>query len=234
MGFVVKYESRNTHVVKGTRQRYAANPASGYIEGIMSRRWRAAVTPATVIVIVTGCFHLYRGAPLDGVVFLTVGAALIASGFMSAPALTPAVVPSAKPRRYRPAAPRRIGAIGIALVAGTIAGSTGRYSIGEAVLVIVIGLPVLIASWPERRGEFAAESGPPMLRAEWAWAGLGLAVALWELAAYLLEGSPRAEHAHPSISDLLDPALNIAPARAAFALCWVLTGYALLRWRRQP
>ncbi|GAB3560274.1 hypothetical protein [Spelaeicoccus albus] len=190
----------------------------------MSTRWLRTLTPATLIVIVTGCFHLYRGAPLDGAVFLAVGAALVADGLL----------PRSAEVRVDPGVPPWPWCAVVAVAAGVAGGASARYSIADAVLVFVIGLPVVVAVWPRRAAGFTPESGAPMVRAGWAWACVGLAAALWELTTYLLEVSPSGDYRHPSISDLVDPALNPPPARAAFVVCWVALGYCLLRWRRRP
>lgn len=231
----------------------------------MSKRWRAALAPATLIVIVTGGFHLYRGAPLDGVVFLAVGAGLLVDGLLrgdpaaggssagspaggsaagssaaGSPAASPARVPRIGTRRTSiagridPLLPDRRWCAVVCAAAAIAAGSAARYSIADVVLVLAIGSPVFAAVWPERAVAFAPDAGRPVLRASWAWTCVGLAAALWELTAYLPERSPSGDSVHPSISDLVDPVLDFAPARAGFAACWVVAGYGLLRWRRRP
>ncbi|MGN6742564.1 MAG: hypothetical protein ACTHJL_04615 [Amnibacterium sp.] len=66
------------------------------------------------------------------------------------------------------------------------------------------------------------------------WATLAIAVAVWELLAFLLGlPSPTATLRHPAISDLLDPVADLPVGRALLAAAWTFTGLALLRRGRR-
>src|SRR5699024_9518076 len=110
----------------------------------------------------------------------------------------------------------------IAVAAAIAGGAIPRYSVADAVLVLIIGVPVFAACWPNRSFSYTPVSGAPVVRAGWAWTGLGLALALWELSAFLLEDSPAATYIHPTISELFEPALALQPTRAVFAGCWAI------------
>jgi hypothetical protein len=58
---------------------------------------------------------------------------------------------------------------------------------------------------------------------------VGLVAALNELTAYLLETSPAADWRHPAFSDVMDPVLGWAPARAILVLAWLAGGVWLVR-----
>ena len=74
----------------------------------------------------------------------------------------------------------------------------------------------LLAPWPP----------PPVLRRRAGlWAGLGAALALWELASF--RQHPRAEH--PTFSSLANDVFDSHPARALGLLAWVVAAAALAR-----
>ena len=66
------------------------------------------------------------------------------------------------------------------------------------------------------------------------WAIAGIAICGWELASFVLERVyPGQKSAHPAISDLLDPALDVTWGRALFIAGWLLLGLLLLVPRRR-
>jgi hypothetical protein len=170
-----------------------------------------------VILTITGCFHLYRGAPVDGAVFLGVAAWL-------------AVVETRTPAaRVAPVAeseallPQRLVLVGAPLVVAALT-LAPRYGRVDVVLVGALGLVAVVVAATRGEGVVPVRRG----RA-WPYAVVGLVAALNELTAYLLETSPAADWRHPAFSDVMDPVLGWAPARGLLVLAWLAAGIWLLR-----
>ncbi|HEX6310210.1 MAG TPA: hypothetical protein VF152_01125 [Acidimicrobiia bacterium] len=107
-----------------------------------------------------------------------------------------------------------------ALVLGTTESFTWPAALltaGSAVLVVLLAARTGLRRPPSR----AAVPPSGIL----AWLGLGVAVGVWWLSAYLQ--SPRSDH--PTVSSLLDAADAHVPLRAAVFLGWLLLGVTLAR-----
>lgn len=173
--------------------------------------------PAIVILFVTGCFHIFRGAPIDGVAFLAVTSALVI-----AEAVAPAEVIGAQPApRTSPERHRSYAAV--AVVALLVA-ALPRYGVSTALLICLLGLVALAdaATRPEfeqpRRGSRV-----------WPYAVIGVGAALNELAAYLMQTYAGADaDRFPALSDILNPVVGWAPTRALLVGLWLAGGVGLL------
>lgn len=179
------------------------------------RPWPDALWIA--VPVLAGLVQLLRGEAADAVVFL-VPAFLLAAD--SAGAL---------PRIGGP--PRTVTAL---LPAGTVAAGavlalTPRHGPADGAAVVLLGVAVLSAAWPDPAVR-APAADAPFRRSAAIWATLALAVAVWELLAFLL-GLPSAAASlrHPAISDLLDPVADVPIGRAGLVAAWALAGLALLR-----
>ncbi|MGA8247868.1 MAG: hypothetical protein WB797_13275 [Nocardioides sp.] len=175
--------------------------------------WPPWAHPAIVIVVITGWFHLYRGAPVDGVVFLGVGCWL---------AVTEARAPAPVVDELAVAGPRRSSVRTLVAVAGVLT-LAPRYGSVDVMVVGLLGIAaVLLAA---TRGDVA----PPVRRGPaWPYAVVGLVAALNELTAYLLETSPAADWRHPAFSDVMNPVFAWAPTRGLLVLVWLAGGLWLL------
>lgn len=177
-------------------------------------RWPRSSHPAIVILLITGCFHVYRGAPLDGVVFLGVGGWLAVS---EARAPAPSVDTLLSP------IPRRQTTWGLVALTAVLTAAP-RYGVLD---VVVVGL---LGAWAVVLAGTRGDATPPVRRgAAWPYALVGLAAALNELTAYLLQTSPLTDWRHPAFSDLMDPVFAWPPTRAILVLAWLLGGLWLLR-----
>ena len=167
-----------------------------------------------VILFITGCFHVYRGAPLDGVVFLGVGGWL---------AVTEARSPAPSVDCFMAPQSHRRASWGLVVIAGVLA-LAPRYGLLDVLVVGLLGGgAVLLAA---TRGD----ATPPVRRgAAWPYAVIGLVAALNELTAYLLQTSPAADWRHPAFSDLMDPVFDWPPTRGLQVLAWLAGGIWLLR-----
>lgn len=169
-----------------------------------------------MIVVVAGCFHFYRGAPLDGVMFLAVGGWLAVTESRG-----PA--PSVDSLESRP---RRAPQAGLVLVVAVLTVAP-RYGPADVVVVGMLGSAAVVLA--ATRGD----SAPPARRGPlWPYAVVGLVAALNELTAYLLETSPAADWRHPAVSDLVDPLFAWLPTRGLLVLAWLAGGLWL--WRLLP
>lgn len=181
---------------------------------------RRVAQPWTLILVITGLFQVFRGAPIDGTFFLVVALVLVmdALGWVSGP-------DRAQPN---PIQPRRSVMIGAAAVLGTLMVIAPRHGIVEGLIVSAIGLSVLFLAWPSH-GDTDA-SAVPLRRSAILWSVIGVACCLLEVSSFLL-GLPSldAQFTHPSISLLLDPVLDTPEGRIAFTALWLLGGIALLR-----
>ena len=167
-----------------------------------------------MILAITGCFHLYRGAPVDGVVFLGVAAwlSVVETRMPAAPVTHPGAL-----------LPPRLVLVGAPLVAAALT-LAPRYGRVDVVVVGTLGLVAVVIAGTRGEGVVPVRRG----RA-WPYAVVGLVAALNELTAYLLETSPAADWRHPAFSDVMDPVLGWAPARAVLVLAWLAAGVWLLR-----
>jgi hypothetical protein len=184
--------------------------------------------PWTAILLVTGGFQVYRGAPVDGVMFLIVGGMLV-------------VETERGPSRYLkvlddirvPMTMAGPAAVGAAVVLAT-AVVTPRYGKADMVVVGLTGVVVLALAWPEASG--SASEG--LLDGRWrstafAWSILGVLASLWELTEYFLgRPSTAASHDHPALSDLVDPLLRTSAGRMVCTVLWLGGLYFLLRRER--
>ncbi|WP_280268346.1 hypothetical protein [Nocardia wallacei] len=116
-------------------------------------------------------------------------------------------------------------AVGLA-AAGALA---DPFSWQATALVVVPGIVVFAAVIVRPPGRTAAD--PALRRGTSVWGGLLAAALAWE--AYAFARQPdwlRASAAHPTLSTLLDPALEQGPMRFAAWLVWLAAG-CWLAWR---
>ncbi len=176
---------------------------------------RRLARPWTVILVATGLFQVFRGAPVDGAFFLLLAAVLVVDelGLVALPAVR---------------TPRLAVLAATAIVLGTLMVLAPRHGLVEGLIVSGIGLTVLLLAWPDPRPADAARA--PLRRAGILWAVVAVAACLIEVVSFLLGvPSEAAKFAHPSISLLLDPALDTIEGRVVFTALWLVVGIALLR-----
>ncbi len=182
--------------------------------------WTTAAWVA--ILILTGGFQIYRGAPVDGAVFLAMAVALILD--------LSGVLPSPRNAEWRPS---RIILICVLGAAAAVLALTPRHGPGDGIAIAVSGILVFLVAWPQPASADDRDSWTPrMRRAATLWACVGIAVCLWELAMYFL-GTYVNRYAFPALSDLLNPLLDHPIGRILFAAAWLLGGVALMRRGRE-
>ena len=181
------------------------------------------VWPWLVVLAFTGCFHLYRGAPIDGVVYLLVALALALDASGVLPTVSRASSPAARPLVLIPAA----------ALCGVVLVFAPRHSVADGIVVVAIGATVLALAWPDRSpasGTGAELDGRALRRSAVLWATASILGCLWELGAFFLgQSSPTAEYDFPPLSTLVGPLLDEPLGRAVLVTLWLLGGFALLR-----
>ena len=120
-------------------------------------------------------------------------------------------------------------AIVAAVVYALIIGGFGRYSWPATVAVVVPGAMALILTWREEsypRGDMAPLDRVGAI----AWISAFVGLALWELAALLLQPSLTTDsYTHPTISVLTDPLLATHPGRSITLLLWLGLGWFIMQ-----
>jgi hypothetical protein len=197
-------------------------------------RLRAVASPWTVILILTGGFQYYRGAPVDGTIFIALAAALVLDAL--------GLIPLDAVHARRPA---RSLVFVIALVFTTLLVLAPPNGLIDQLTLAIIGLAALAVAWPESAPEAVRASvpGSPAQRSEGThrrssaftraavlWAALGVAVCVWEMVAFFMGPvNTPAAFAHPTLSSLFEPLVGWPPGRFVFVSVWLLGGAALLR-----
>lgn len=188
--------------------------------------WPTSVVLWVVTLTIMAAFQFWRGAPIDGAIFaaLTAGLVIERAVRMRRPAAPDPVATPAP----SPSIPRLPLVVGAALAAGlalVLAPRTGPVSIA---LVVALGLAAVALVW--HRGPGARESSPESRRrSRIAWGSIGIALCLWEAAAYILSVTvPRGWIGFPTVSLLLEPAVDFDPSRALLAAAWLTVGVWLV------
>jgi hypothetical protein len=170
--------------------------------------WRA--TPF-LIIVVAGLFHLGRGAPVDGIVFLATAAAL---------ALAEVTDPAPPKDRGIPAP-----AVLMAIPAGWVIAMWQPGTVPIAVAVGLTGPPMLYLAL--RRGGHAEHTDAGSW---WPWAVTGVAICLWELTSFLQQSdAATANPDHPTLSAVLEPIFDHNPGRTVMIVVWLAAGIFLAR-----
>ena len=189
-----------------------------------SLRLRLTIAAWITILILTGGFQFYRAAIPDGAVFIAMAIALIVgeTGILS----------RLDGKGLRPR--RLVVAIALAVDAAVLV-LTPRHGYADGIAIAGTGLLVFLVAWPnEPSGDTAPEPWVPrMTRAAIAWAILGIAFCIWELAMYFLGYGQDGRTAFPALSDILDPVLDNPIGRLLGAAAWLAGGIALTRRGRK-
>lgn len=177
--------------------------------GAKTRPWWR--TTSFLIMVIAGCFHLGRGAPVDGVVFLGTAAAVAIAEIRNPGPLRPRELPAAT----------ALGAVPIGWLVATWQPGTAPV----AVAVVVTGPPMLFLALAN--GGYGKR---PDAGTWWPWAATGVAICLWELTSFLHQSdAATANPDHPTLSVVLDPIVVRNPGRAVMIVIWLTAGVYLAR-----
>jgi hypothetical protein len=198
--------------------------------GTPSRSFAAAAREPIIvgIFVLAGIFEVLSGDPVaHGAVLFAVGGLLSWDAVHrrhQEPDPSPAE-PSVEPlprARVKPA----VVVAGLAYAA--LAGTFGRYTWPSTISIVGPGAAGVAVAW---RKPTHQATDPPGLD-PWgtaSWVAVFLALALWELAALLLQPSlTTPSSAHPTISTLMDPVLASNLGRSLTLLLWLAFGWLLM------
>jgi hypothetical protein len=189
-----------------------------------------------VIFVLAGTFDLLSGDRLiDGAVLLAVALALGWDAVRRPPAERRAdEVADAGEDSMRSARGRAVQWRSPLLVLGgvvyaVLAAAFIRYSLPATLAVWAPAAAGVAVAW-RRPVTGGSDPAPVPAAGAVAWAVVFVTLALWELAALLLQPSLTTDSwAHPTISVLLDPILATHLGRAVVLSLWLLSGWWLLR-----
>lgn len=171
-----------------------------------TRRWTRGSVLWLAAMTIMASFQTWRGAYEDGTLFFALVVLLIVDR-MSGERL------GSKIRRTQI---RRSVVWGVAIVSGAVLVLAPRHEAFMFVVMTVIGVLMLVLAW----APLAAPAGELTLairRSGWWWTAIAVALCLWEAIAFVLSVTmPGGSDAHPTISVVLDPALETIIGRVVF------------------
>jgi hypothetical protein len=172
------------------------------------------------ILALTGTFHVYRGAPVDGVIFFAGALALAADafGWLRFRVLD------------RELGTRRVLMIVLLAVLLLVLSLAPLYGGVESVVVVAIGVALIPYVWPQPAIPKPRARPDAVRKAVFAWSVVAVVGCAWEIGAFFMSRvSPAAEYAFPPLSDLIDPFVASPVGRAVLIAVWLAGGYALIR-----
>lgn len=95
------------------------------------------------------------------------------------------------------------------------------------IFFVILGI-VLTLVWHKDAGE-KTKPTPREKRARTLWAALCVGILLWELAANVLGQIYETLYAFPTLSVLIDPALDTLWGQGVFVVLWLTAGWGFLR-----
>lgn len=172
--------------------------------------------------VVTTALQIFRGSLVDTVIF-GCGALMV---FLSAANLLNHVH-LAKPHAHKYAIYTTVLVIVLAL------SFVPRHTPLQAIIVLAILPLALRFAWYSDRGP-KDRADERITRARMVWAAGGVGLLLWEFAANILGQFDKSLHSFPTLSVLIDPALDNIFGQAAFAVLWLVGGIGFLRLWKKP
>lgn len=186
--------------------------------------WTLGAVLWLVVLFIMASFQTWRGAYEDGVLFYGI-VILLAIDRASDQRI------GARLQRLRIS---KAVIWGVTALCGVVLVLAPRHGLVTFTTMTVIGLMMLLLAWPPL-AESSSRSSPAIRRSAWWWAAIGVLLCLWEAIAFVLSvTTPGGSDAHPTISVLLDPALETLVGRIVFVGFWLAAGAGLLFiWRRK-
>jgi hypothetical protein len=193
-----------------------------------SRVLAAARDPVVIILLLAGVFDGLAGNLIHSVLLIAVGLALGREVALGRGGSSDVRGEHAGTLPITPLWPPVL-AILAAVAYAVIIGGFGRYSWPATVAVVLPASIVLILTWREE--SYPRRDVPPLDPVgSIAWISAFVGLALWELAALLLQPSLTTDsQAHPTISVLTDPLLATHPGRSIALLLWLGLGWFILQ-----
>lgn len=189
-----------------------------------ARRWTLGAVLWLSAMTIMASFQTWRGAYEDGVLFFGI-VILLALDRAFGERL------GSKLKRLR-IAPAVIW--GVTALFGVVLVLAPRHGLVTFVTMTLLGALMLVLAWPQLPAT-SSTSTPAIRRSAWWWAIIAVLLCFWEAIAFVLSVTmPGGSAAHPTISVLLDPALETLLGRIVFVGLWLAAGAGLvLIWRRK-
>jgi hypothetical protein len=178
--------------------------------------WRVLAEPAVMAMLLATIAHVARRNVTDVVVFLGM------AGIVALDRVAPVRVA----RRSAPDVSGRV-LYATALGYGLLVVPLVR---GGAAMRVVLAVPGLVALVLLLRSDPSTRSVRPPGRGWVVWPVLLVLGCFFELANFLMQADPMTpNHAHPVLSDIVEPWLASGPARGVFCAVWLVLGWRLLQ-----
>ncbi len=185
-------------------------------------RWSRATILWTGVLSIMSGFQLWRGAFVDGVLFAGIVLMLVIDRLTGGRIVI---------IRRAADAPRWV-IIGVGVIIGVVLVVAPRHSTPIAFAMAIAGALAVVLAWTPS-GKRPERPAPAYRRSAVTWSLLGVALCVWEAAAYIASVSGGGDD-FPTISVLLDPVVEIPLGRALFAGLWIVGGLTLVQaWRKR-
>lgn len=165
-----------------------------------------------------GLFHLGRCAPIDGIIYLALAAALAVAGHLEK---RPRSRPGRRRHRLRTPGGTALGILVVAAATGLALVPVGPVL---AVLLLAVGGLMAAAGWPQpvKRQTAARPRGRAMRRTAYAWSLLVLFLCGWELGMFFDDHfRPAGQADHPPLTDVVEPLFAQPVARWLLTVLWL-------------
>jgi hypothetical protein len=217
----------------GTVVERSASRSRSAIAAVRSALVGSVRRPVVAILVLAGLGDILSGDPVvHGSALVLVGAAIALDGRRHRTADLAAVPvdrgssPAAL-GTVEPVVPLRpalvLGGGALALLVGAFA----RYSWPATIAVAIPAVAGVAIAWRTPAGR--TDPGPVDPLGARAWAGVFVALGLYELTNLLLQPTlTHGSRTHPTVSVLLDPSLASHPGRTAFLAVWLAAGWFLV------
>lgn len=189
----------------------------------MAGKWTVSAVLWICVLAIMASFQTWRGVYVDGVLFYAIVAMLIIdrlTGGRIRILKQPVIVP-------------KVVTLGITGTLALVLIVAPRHGWIDLVTKVAIGVTVLILAWepaPARR-ELPEKA---LKRSAMTWSILAVGLCVWEALAFILSVTMPDGDNYPTVSVLLDPALENLWGRIFFVVLWLAGGLGLLRfWQRK-
>lgn len=189
-----------------------------------TKRWTAGALLWLAAMVIMASFQTWRGAYEDGIIFF---------GIVVLLAVDRALGERIGGRTQRLHIRRRVVWLAV-IIAAVILVIAPRHEALVFGAMAGIGVLMIVLAWAPMATP-PTESSKAIRRSGWLWASIGVVLCVWEATAFVLSVTmPGGSDAHPTISVLLDPALETLVGRIVFVGLWLSAGAGLvLIWRRK-
>ena len=178
------------------------------------------ITPWAVLFAVIAVWHWWRGADADAVIFSAATALLLIES------LRPTALGTAHRTVVRS---RVVVVVGCALT--VLLTALPRYSAITAVIVVMCGAGGFRMVWYHLHQRYHAALDTQQRTAIHLWVAATVLLLLVEFSAYLGAVASGSDSDYPTITVLLDPAIDHWWGRTLFSALWLVGGWALVSTR---